>query len=80
MSPIRGRMWKRTSWNAQHADQRVRMGYDEQRAAHLYGTSLVFDIDHISNRNLFLENSLIYRRIQTQLFRPLCCFQANDDV
>ena len=48
--------------------------------AHLYSPAIRLDINNIPHLHPLLHQLFINHRIQLELFRPLCCLEAKDDV
>ena len=47
---------------------------------HFHGTRVGFDVYHVANNDLFLEDCLIDGGVKPQLLGSLYCFQPDDDV
>lgn len=48
--------------------------------AHLDSTRVRFDVDHVSNNDLLLQDRLVDTWIQSKLFRALDSFETYDDM
>ena len=47
---------------------------------YLHGASISLDVNDITHDDLLLQDSFVYRRIETQLFRSFHRFQADHDM
>ena len=59
---------------------RVECLIDLCRMTNLDRAGIRFNVDHIADHNLLLQNRLVDGRIQTQLLRPLDGLESDDDM